>query len=154
MSEILSHIKLFKWHLCFAGCCGEDRLHPSAPVSGSIRLETNVCAAHSHSQNEKVPNSYWTLNQDHYVQWYSVGANYSINVTWKRSLLLVFILSLNSSYRPLICYFCLSDGSLATKQILFLQRPTLPRKRRDLTVCVHGVTFISATKEKILLKLD
>ncbi|XP_042632547.1 raftlin-like isoform X3 [Cyprinus carpio] len=26
-----------------------------------------------------------------------------------------------------------SDGSLATKQILFLQRPTLPRKRRDLT---------------------
>ncbi|KTF99817.1 hypothetical protein cypCar_00004508 [Cyprinus carpio] len=33
---------------------------------------------------------------------------------------------------PLI-YFCLSDGSLATKQILFLQRPTLPRKRRDLT---------------------
>ncbi|XP_059365365.1 raftlin-like [Carassius carassius] len=26
-----------------------------------------------------------------------------------------------------------SDGSLATKQILFLQRPTLPSKRRDLT---------------------
>uniref|UniRef100_A0AAY5EKV0 Raftlin, lipid raft linker 1a n=1 Tax=Electrophorus electricus TaxID=8005 RepID=A0AAY5EKV0_ELEEL len=30
-----------------------------------------------------------------------------------------------------------SDGSLATKQILFLQRPVLSRKRRDFTVCAH-----------------
>ncbi|TRY65765.1 hypothetical protein DNTS_005594 [Danionella cerebrum] len=34
-----------------------------------------------------------------------------------------------------------SDGSLATKQILFLQRATLTRKRRDLTVCVLDKQF-------------
>lgn len=53
--------------------------------------------------------------------------------------------------------FCFSDGSLATKQILFLQRPTLPRKRRELTVCIHGTdkrkVYFCPPKTKILLKL-
>lgn len=34
----------------------------------------------------------------------------------------------------LILSFC-SDGSLSTKQILFLQRPVLQRKRKDFKVC-------------------
>ena len=45
----------FIYHLPSPGSCGEDRLHPTAPVVGPVWMEADVCAAHTDRQDEQVP---------------------------------------------------------------------------------------------------
>lgn len=46
------------------GRCGEDWLHPAAPVLSSIWMETDVCAANTHCQNKQVPKPSEILSRD------------------------------------------------------------------------------------------
>lgn len=40
----------------FPGCCGEDRLHSTAPVFGSVWMETDVRVTHTYCQDKQVLN--------------------------------------------------------------------------------------------------
>lgn len=58
----LVHISMIFFPL--PGRCGEDWLHPAAPVLSSIWMETDVCAANTHCQNKQVPKPSEILSKD------------------------------------------------------------------------------------------
>lgn len=73
--------------LClFPGCCGEDRLHPSAPVSGSLWMETDVRVAHTYCQDKQVLSCQESLGN-----WFSI--------TWtQRRLITALLIVLSETF--------------------------------------------------------